>query len=700
MNKTLLELNDVNFSYQSEGTTFTALSGIHLEILQGDFTAIIGPSGSGKSTLLNLLGLLARPTSGQIKLYDSILTELPDEQLAILRNKDIGFVFQNFALISRLTVLENILLPSAFETTQNPHADLDAAYRNKALALLERFSLRDLAQRLPSELSGGQKQRVAICRALLMNPRLLLADEPTGALDSASSQEVMRILTELHAEGCTVVVITHDPDIADKAQRILTIRDGRLVGDERKLSVGDCPSEEKVGREFGETFGKEEKTEPSRFSKKTSSPFMNLVLIFLQSITLAKRSLATHRARSLLTGLGLFIGILSLIVIDGLGEIVENSFNKLFFTPNIRKAYIFYDRDRGGFHGSRNRLWRGLHAETEFPRLAQMFAKKGIIRPFLQSSTCQVKSESGSLRTRLAGVSDPEEFLEMETPLIVGRWPSGAEFAAGTAVVVLGSDTVDQIFSVRDARRRLPEFPVGERVTVSDCNTLVTLTVIGVLGKRDTSFGNREANDTLFVPMRTLLNRKGPTFFSWFSILPHPGVDSRHLADEVTSFLTLQSGGKLTFGSAIPADILARVRGFLWIVQAIVGFIGALCLFVGGIGIMNMMLVTVAERTREIGLLKSLGAQNSHVRAYILTEAVLLCFWAGCASLFVGFVVNNSFSFGVSLFVPSLKEFRLIVAPTGLTLGLIVSVGCGLGFGALPANRAAVLDPAECLRSE
>jgi macrolide transport system ATP-binding/permease protein len=688
MTELAFHLERISFAYNSGGVTFAALNSVDLKIRHGEFVAVIGPSGSGKSTLLNILGLLARPSAGELSVCGKSIINLSEDELADTRNRDIGFVFQNFSLVSRLTVLENILLPSAFSADPAAESDpVSGVLAERAEELLRRFGIHQLKDRLPNELSGGQKQRVAICRAILLRPRILLADEPTGALDSASALQVMQMLEELHREGSTVIIITHDPDVAGRAHRVVSIFDGSIKEDRSKLPEAARYEVMPVANSFS--------TKPAANNSAAA-----LLHMLRQSVKLAKRSLAAHRIRSFLTGLGLFIGILSLIVIDGLGEIVENSFNKLFYTSSVRKAYIYYDADRAGFHGRQRASWRGLHAGTEFPRLAQMFSGKGKIRPFLRSGTCQIKSNSGSLRSRLAGVSDPDEFLEMDTPLTSGRWVSGSEFAAGSPVAVLGSDTVNQLFKPTDERRRNPEFPVGERLTVDNCNTLVALTIIGVLDKRDTSFGNREANDIIYVPNNTLLARMGPTFYTWFSVLPDEGVDSRKLASEITSFLSLQSGGKLTFGSSIPADILQRVRGFLWIIQAIVGFIGALCLFVGGVGIMNMMLVTVAERTREIGLLKSLGARPFHIRSYVLTESVLLCFWAGCAAIAAGLAVNNLFSLAVSQFVPMLKDFRWITAPAGLTLGLLVSVGCGLGFGALPAGRAARLDPAECLRSE
>lgn len=675
---TVLKLTGVQFEYKLEGQSYAALKDVNLDIHEGEFVAIMGPSGSGKSTLLNILGLLSRPTAGQFEIFGQPADTLSDAELAENRNTQLGFVFQSFSLIGRLSVLENVLLPSDFSRTSS--SDEKDRLTETARSLLQRFGLGELIERYPNELSGGQKQRVAICRALLMNPQLVLADEPTGALDSKSAAEVLKVLKQIHSEGKTVVVITHDPDVAAHAERIIEVRNGEVF-------ASNASPLQKVDA-------------PERGTRKQSSASLSKFNTYRQSITLAKRSLLTHRVRSALTGLGLFVGILSLVIIDGLGEIVQTAFNKLFYTSSIRKAYVYFDDERGGFHRRRNSGWQGLHAKEEFPQVARMFEKKGNLRPFLRSETCQIKTETGEFRSRLVGVSDSAEFTEMDTDLSVGRFPSSNEFSNGTQVAVLGSDTVSQLFSKMDPRRREPGFPIGQKVIVDNCNTLAALTIVGVLQKRDTSFGNRDANDVLYVPTHTMLLRMGPTFYTWFSILPHEGVDTRELANEVTSFLKLRSGGKLNFGSSIPADILDRVRGFLRIIQAIVGFIGALCLFVGGVGIMNMMLVTVAERTREIGIMKSLGAQQVHIRSYILTEATLLCAVAGICATVAGFAANNVFSFGVSLFVPMLKEFNFIWAPLGLTAGLFVSFLCGLGFGYLPASKAAALDPAECLRAE
>ena len=401
---TVLKLTGVQYEYKLEGQNYAALKDVNLEIQAGEFVAIVGPSGSGKSTLLNILGLLSRPTAGAFEIFGQSVESLSDEQLAENRNTQLGFVFQSFSLIARLSVMENVLLPSDFSRTASDEEK--ARLTDLAKSLLIRFGLGELVDRYPNELSGGQKQRVAICRALLMNPQMLLADEPTGALDSKSAGEVLKVLKQIHTEGKTVVVITHDPDVASHAERIIEVRNGEVFS---QAELPPAPTQIQANLN-----GNQKPAPTSRLN------------IYKQSIVLAKRSLLTHRVRSALTGLGLFVGILSLVIIDGLGEIVQTAFNKLFYTSSIRKAYIYFDDERGGFHRRRNSGWQGLHAKEEFPQVARMFEKKGNLRPFLRSETCQIKTETGEFRSRLVGVSDSAEFTEMDTDLSVGRFPSSS----------------------------------------------------------------------------------------------------------------------------------------------------------------------------------------------------------------------------------------------------------------------------------
>ncbi|MEO5933665.1 MAG: ABC transporter ATP-binding protein [Duganella sp.] len=219
----MIELSNIRKTYRQGGNEIHALDGIDLRVAPGEFVAIMGPSGSGKSTLLNVLGALDRPDTGRYRLADDEISALDDDAASDVRNRRIGFVFQSFHLLPRLTVLENVLLPQRYAR----HADAGAAER--AVALLERIGLGQRVGHLPGQLSGGQLQRAAIARALLNQPALLLADEPTGNLDSRSAADVLELLRELHAGGQTLVLVTHDPAIAAGAQRTIHLRDGRIA---------------------------------------------------------------------------------------------------------------------------------------------------------------------------------------------------------------------------------------------------------------------------------------------------------------------------------------------------------------------------------------------------------------------------------------------------------------------------------------
>ncbi|MCX8009363.1 MAG: ABC transporter ATP-binding protein [Patescibacteria group bacterium] len=221
----MIKLTNVSKVYQIGGETFTAVNNVSLHINQGEFVSIVGPSGSGKSTLMHMIGLLDHPTSGTIEVHEKDISNLSDNELSTLRNEFVGFVFQQFNLINKLTVLENVLLPTLFARKK-----LSYDPRQKALDLLDRFGMKDKALSYPNKISGGQQQRVAIARALIMNPDVILADEPTGNLDSKTGEIILSLLQDLHKdEGRTIVVITHDMHVANKAKRTIHIKDGRIV---------------------------------------------------------------------------------------------------------------------------------------------------------------------------------------------------------------------------------------------------------------------------------------------------------------------------------------------------------------------------------------------------------------------------------------------------------------------------------------
>lgn len=223
----MIELKDIKKVYSLGKVELEVLKGISLKVEKGEYVAIVGPSGSGKSTLMNIIGLLDKPTSGSYLLDGLEVSTLNDMQLASLRNKNIGFVFQSFNLLSKLNALENVELPMIYAKIPPKER------RQRALSALERVGLSDRIYHRPNELSGGQQQRVAIARAIVMNPSFLLADEPTGNLDTASSIEIMKIFHELNKAGTTIIMVTHEQDIANHAKRIIRIRDGMIIDDAR-----------------------------------------------------------------------------------------------------------------------------------------------------------------------------------------------------------------------------------------------------------------------------------------------------------------------------------------------------------------------------------------------------------------------------------------------------------------------------------
>lgn len=223
----LISMRNIWKTYQMGTQQLHALQGVTFEVQKGDYLAIIGPSGSGKSTLMNLIGCLDSPTKGQYWINGHLVSTMTDDELASIRNKEIGFVFQTFNLLSRATALHNVELPLIY-------AGMGSSERHeRAKATLASVELGDRVMHRPNELSGGQRQRVAIARALVNNPSILLADEPTGALDTATSYEIMALFERLHAEGNTIILVTHEHDIAERAHRIITIRDGEIEKDER-----------------------------------------------------------------------------------------------------------------------------------------------------------------------------------------------------------------------------------------------------------------------------------------------------------------------------------------------------------------------------------------------------------------------------------------------------------------------------------
>jgi macrolide transport system ATP-binding/permease protein len=685
------------------------LRSIDLSIRHGEYLAIMGASGSGKTTLMNLLGLLATPSAGDLLFYPTAtetsgtkprlppVAQLNEEQKAALRNRHIGFVFQHFALLPRLTLLENALMPALY-ADQAQALDLPAI-RTRARKLFEQLAIGGLEDRLPNEVSGGQKQRAAICRALLMEPDVILADEPTGALDSKTTDSILALFRELNSAGQTIILITHDPHVGSSADRTLRMQDGQIASDQiNPKTIQPAQSSQILQGTLGTQTQCPEPLHPYTQKQPRLRWLANSFNYVTRIISNAASNLWANRLRSVLTGLGLGIGVTSILLINGLGTIVNNVFDKMFYNAGTNKIYLYFDYERSATKGVR--YWSGMDLETEFRDFAQRMQEYGTFRPFVSSRNCNIQSISKPARASIDGMFDQDEFLEMATPLQRGRFPNPIEISSGAGVTVLGIDAVDNFFGKEDAARTKPDFPVGERLTVSGCDVALNLTVIGVLDRRDSTFGARDANDRIYVPAEALLRSKGSRRVTFFSALPRNGIDPKWLADYVKSYLETKAPANTYFAAGVPAETIEKIRFFLLIIQGLTGFIGALCIVVGGIGIMNIMIVTVTERVREIGIMKSQGAKPSHVRDQFIAESTLLCAGAGAAGVTIGLIIVNLLSYGTAVFFPKSGGFLLVTSPWGIAIGLVVSFLCGIGFGFLPALRASRLEPAECMREE
>ncbi|MEN9826406.1 MAG: MacB family efflux pump subunit [Pseudomonadota bacterium] len=681
----LFRLEQVSYTYTAMNTpSFVALENINLKIRHGEFVSIIGPSGSGKSTLMHLLGLMASPGTGELFISEAPTASLSANQKSQLRNKRIGFLFQQFFLVPQLSVLENILLPTEY-SKQTP--DL-AELRNRALNLIERFGLQGQENKRPGQLSGGQRQRVALCRALIMEPDVLLCDEPTGALDSSTALEVLNTLEALHAAGKSIIVITHDSAVAEKADRIIRIVDGRIVEDKVNSRKRLIP-----------------KLEPNQNHPETSAgkPFLawqkigrQLKAMFLPTFD----ALKTQRLRTVLTMTGLLLGVSSIFIMLTLTGQVEKIFEEFFATQGSRKAFVSFDGRLADKTGAPR--WRGLNVKTDLPVLNSQLASLGRVDPTIETSDCKISSPFGSFQGALSGINSLKEAQENSLRISAGRLPMPHEFEANSAarVALLGSDAVIKLFPARNSKQnKVDSSVVGQHLIVRGCQFDGIITIIGILEPIDSLF-DRDINSTLYIPAQTLLASGSSIFKTRFVTVPNPGVSPTWFAKQVIGKLSLMTDNKFPFRYFAAEQELEKFNLMMGILTGLTLVIGGLCTLIGGIGVMNIMLVNVHERIREIGIRKAVGAQEKHIKTQFLLESTGLCTLSGLLGAGVGIGVSMSAFAVAKLYLPRIGSLDYQFDVVALTIALAVSLSAGLVFGTWPAMRAASMDVVEALKQE
>ncbi|MDO9422505.1 MAG: MacB family efflux pump subunit [Herminiimonas sp.] len=640
----LIELRGVTKTYRNGGLDVEVLHGIDLKIYEGEFVAIMGASGSGKSTLMNILGCLDRPTTGSYHFMGRDVSGFSRDELALLRRDDFGFVFQSYNLIASASAAENVEVPAMYAGLSPPdrHA--------RAQMLLSELGLAERSHHRPNQLSGGQQQRVSISRALMNGGRIILADEPTGALDSKSGQDVMKLLADLSERGHTVLLITHAKEVAQHAHRLIEIRDGNVLSDPGPAPVSHAQQD---------------------FVRPIVAGDGSRLADILEAAKMAMRSLRANFFRSVLTLLGIVIGVASVIAMLAIGDgakavVVERisamGSNLLLVRPGAP--------NQRGFSSTATLVVDDVKAIDELPNVLAAVPE--------QSSNVTARFGSSDTSTSVTGTS--AKFPQArQWNVSSGTFFSEEDEANYAAVAVLGKTTATALFG--------QDSPIGQFVLINN----LLFQVVGIMSEKGASPMGSDQDDVIFVPYSTSsLRLSGQRYLRNVTVaVEDVGQidDTQNAVDK----LLLERHGTVDYQIRNMASIMEAMEQTQNTLTILLGSIAAISLLVGGIGVMNIMLVSVTERTREIGIRMATGARESNIMQQFLIEAMVVSAIGGA----IGVVIGLSVAGIIAAFGTPVKYSLMPV---------LLAFGCafmtGLVFGYLPAKKAAQLDPVVALSAE
>lgn len=640
----LIECNNINRYFGSGENRVHVLKNISLSIEKGDFVAIIGQSGSGKSTLMNILGCLDTASSGSYRVEGTETSAMSADELAGLRRKRFGFIFQRYNLLSAINARDNVALPAVYAGIEH---DERVARANQ---LLGDFGLAGKEDNKPNELSGGQQQRVSIARALMNGGEIILADEPTGALDTESGANVMQIIHDLHAQGHTVILVTHDPGIAANANRVIEIRDGEIIADSSK-STEIRPSKVKsIQEQVSWSFYKDQ---------------------FMESFRMSVQAILAHKMRSLLTMLGIIIGIASVVSVVALGR---GSQEKILADINSMGTNTISIYPGKGFGDRRSGRIKTLTVDD-----ANVIGRQGYVESAtpLTSSNGTLTYRNTDLSAQLYGAG-AQYFDVRGIKLKAGRFYDRADVAESAQVVVIDDNTQKQLFPAGTD-------PLGKTILFNKR----PLNVIGITETDTSGFGSSDQLQ-MWAPYTTVMQQiTGERYISSITVKVKDNVSSQ-VAEKSLKDLLISRHGTEDFFMRNTDSIKQTVESATSTMTLLISCIALISLVVGGIGVMNIMLVSVTERTKEIGVRMAIGARQSNILQQFLIEAVLICLIGGLVGVLLSYLISVVFNMLVTSFAMSFSVASIIAAVACSTI-------IGVVFGFMPAKRASQLNPIDAL---
>lgn len=656
----LIQIKNLVHEFSAGDTTVRVLHGLDLTLYQGEMVAIIGQSGSGKSTLMNILGCLDKATGGSYTIFGKSVDEMSSEELAELRREHFGFIFQRYHLLGDINALDNVTVPAVY-------AGMNATKRRKrATKLLTQLGLGDKITNRPSQLSGGQQQRVSIARALMNGGDIILADEPTGALDSVSGEQVMNILHRLKDDGHTIIMVTHDANLASQAERVIELKDGHIIID---YYNDNTKNQKPLNNDANIQNTATNKSIPT--SKNTLLGVMDRLK---EAFKMSMYAMMAHKMRTLLTMLGIIIGIASVVSIVGLGQ---GSQAKILADINALGTNTITVIDGYPFGDPRRRFGQDNLTVADAKAVAdQPYALS--VSPMVNKSV-NIRHQSQDATGTVTGVG--KDYLSVTgEKLFMGQMFDETSIATSAQDAIIDQSAYEIYFNSEGN-------PIGQTLLIGN----VPARIVGVLSENPSPFARMNNSPTVYLPYTTVMYRMlGKNTLDRFVVLIDDDTPSA-IAETAISKLIQSRHGTDDFNIMNTDSIKETVQSTTAAMTMLISSIAIISLIVGGIGVMNIMLVSVTERTSEIGVRMAVGARQSDILGQFLIEAVLVCVLGGVLGILLAFGVGSLINkFGGD-------SVGVIYSPLSVVVAFVCSTLIGIVFGFLPARNASKLNPVDAL---